>query len=220
MVIWDFFDFDEAEYKYRISCYDTHRLRKQEVVKTRQHSAALCSMATGFAGAVPTGGGSLVLTAYGSRRLYVARKKLYLIRAELCSRDVALHELQKRDVLIPVTASLVGAGVGFGLDEMATAATNIIPMEQGLPSGSSFTQALATDSGDTLSGAAHGAMAQVREMGNAVLNSTNGIPAAQDLAQQTVWVPAHSVPEAVGFHGGMVVAQAAEKGAASLAAGL
>jgi hypothetical protein len=220
MVIRDFFDFDEVEYKHRISAYDTQRLREQEVVKTRQHTAALCSMTAGAAGALPTGGGSLLLTAYGGRRLYVASKKLELIEAELRSRDVALHELQKRDILIPGIAALVGAGVGLGLDEVATTATNTIPMGTGLPHGSSIAQALATSSGDTLGGAAHGAMEQLHEMGNAILDSTNGIPAAQDLAQNTVWVPVQSVSTAVGFHGGMVIAQAAEKGAASLAAGV
>lgn len=217
MTIGDFFDFSETEYARRISFYLTDRLRNQEVVKTRQQAAAMCSIGTGVAGAIPSGGGTLLLSAYGSRRLYVAQAKLKLIRAELTKRGVALHELQKRDVLIPFAASIVGMGVGVGLEDAATAVTNTVPMAAGLPSGSSVTQALATNSGDTISGAAHGIAQQAREMGHAILDANNGIPAAQDLAMQTTWVSATSAQEAVGFHTGMGAMQATEKGVASLA---
>ncbi|KAJ4247477.1 hypothetical protein NW762_013153 [Fusarium torreyae] len=217
MTVGDFFDFDEIEYARRISSYDLDRLRQQEVVKTRQHTAAVCSITTGFLGSIPSFGGTLVLSAYGARRLSVASRKLDLIKAEITKRGIALHELQKRDVLIPFTACCVGMGVGFGLEEAAIAATNTIPMETCLPTGSSTVEALSTDTGATISGAAHGIAEQAQEMGNAVLSLNNGIPAGQDLANDTIWVSASSAQEAIGFHSGMVVAQAAEKGAASLA---
>ncbi|KAM0078885.1 hypothetical protein ACKRZS_008751 [Fusarium odoratissimum] len=142
MTIGDFFDFNKAEYARRISFYDVNRLRKQEVVKIRQHTAAMCSITTGAAGALLSGGGTLLLSAYGARRLSVAHSKLELIQAELTKRGIALHELQKRDIFIPVGASIVGMGVGVGIDEAAAVATNTIPMEASLPPGSSLTDAL------------------------------------------------------------------------------
>lgn len=220
MTIGDFFDFDKVEYAHRISLYDVDRLRKQEVVKTRQHTAAICSITTGAVGALPSCGGTLLLSSYGARRLAVAYRKLALIQAELTKRGIDLHEVRKRDVLIPLGASIVGMGVGFGIDEVAAVATNAIPMEAGLPPGSSITHALSTNASDTISGAAQGVTEQTREIGQAILNIDNGIPAAQDLARDTIWAPAASTQGAIGFHAGMVTMQATEKGLASLASNM
>ncbi|EXA46273.1 hypothetical protein FOVG_07001 [Fusarium oxysporum f. sp. pisi HDV247] len=220
MTIGDFFDFNKAEYARRISFYDVNRLRKQEVVKIRQHTAAMCSITTGAAGALLSGGGTLLLSAYGARRLSVAHSKLELIQAELTKRGIALHEIQKRDILIPVGASIVGMGVGVGIDEAAAVATNTIPMEASLPPGSSLTDALSTNASGVISGVAHGVTEQTHEMGQAILNIDNGIPAAQDLARETIWAPAASTQDAIGFHAGMVIMQAVEKGFASLTSNL
>ncbi|KAL5622496.1 hypothetical protein FOBRF1_001746 [Fusarium oxysporum] len=220
MTIGDFFDFNKAEYARRISFYDVNRLRKQEVVKIRQHTAAVCSITTGAAGALLSGGGTLLLSAYGARRLSVAHSKLELIQAELTKRGIALHEIQKRDILIPVGASIVGMGVGVGIDEAAAVATNTIPMEASVPPGSSLTDALSTNASGVISGVAHGVTEQTHEMGQAILNIDNGIPAAQDLARETIWAPAASTQDAIGFHAGMVIMQAVEKGFASLTSNL
>ncbi|KAF5009923.1 hypothetical protein FDECE_3908 [Fusarium decemcellulare] len=220
MTIWDFFEFNKKEYAQRISHYDTARLREQEVVKTRQHSAAVCSMVSGVAGAALSGGGTLILSAYGTRRYHVASEKLEAIQAELTKRGIPLHQPQKRDYLIPITASCISFGVGLGVEEIAMGVTNTLPMASGLPTGSSVTNALATNSGATITGAAHGMLEQGREVGNAILNANNGIPASQDLARQTVWVPAGSVQEAVGFQAGMATMQVVEKGGAGLASNI
>jgi hypothetical protein len=78
----------------------------------------LLSIGSGIGAAAFTSGASLALTGYGARRMYVANKKLELIQAELLKRGIELHTLQKRDVLIPAAAHLLGVVVGFGLDEI------------------------------------------------------------------------------------------------------
>ncbi|RGP67980.1 hypothetical protein FSPOR_5641 [Fusarium sporotrichioides] len=216
MTIEDFFGFNKAEYARRISSYDDDHLRKQEVVKTRQHTSALCSITAGAVGAPASGGCTLLLSAYGARRLSVAHSKLELIQSELTKRGIALHEIQKRDILIPVGASVVGMGVGLGVDEAASVVTNTMPMATTLPTGSSFTHALSTNASDVITGVAHGVTEQTHEMGQAILNIDNGIPAAQDLTSETIWAPAASTQEAIGFHTGMEIMQAAEKAFASL----
>ncbi|SCN83928.1 uncharacterized protein FFB20_07084 [Fusarium fujikuroi] len=102
MTIGDFSDFDKAEYTHRISYYETDRLRKQEIVKTRQITAGIISSHIGGWGAVASSGGTLVLSAIAIRRVHVAESKLKLIRAEL----------KKRDILIPLRACAAGMGVG------------------------------------------------------------------------------------------------------------
>jgi hypothetical protein len=217
MTISDFFDFDKTEYAYRISRYDLDRLRKQEIVKTRQRTAAFCSVQTGVWGALATSGGTLLLSAIGLRRLHVAESKLELIRAEFTRRGFALHERQKRDVLIPLGACAAGMGVGFAFDEAASHLTNTIAVKAGLFPGCSAAHALSMNPGDSISGAAHGAAQQLHEMGHAILSLDNGFSAAQDLSMETIWVPAASAEEAIGFHAGMVAMQATEKGIAGVA---
>jgi len=49
---------------------------------------------------------SLFGSAYGTRGLYIARKKLGLIEAELNKCGASHHQPTKRDYLIPMTAGL------------------------------------------------------------------------------------------------------------------
>lgn len=204
----------------RISKYQTHRLRKQEIVKTRQHTAAISSMVTGAIGAIPTYGGTLVVSAYGARRYYVATKKLDLIQGELVKRGIQLHKLQKRDVLIPAVTAVIGVGAGMGLDEIAMSVTNTGLMGTVIDPGGSVAEALATNTGETLHAAAQGVHEQAHEMLHGVLDVNNGVPAAQDLESHTVWVPAQSAEEAAGYHAGMAAAQSAERGVVASGAAL
>ncbi|PHH76813.1 hypothetical protein CDD80_1191 [Ophiocordyceps camponoti-rufipedis] len=128
MTVGDFFSFSEAEYKTRIAHYTTQRLQQQEILKTRQRISSSFSIVSGIGAAPVSGGATLAVSAYGGRRLHVARKKLRLIEAELLKRGQPLHKLQKRDVIIPVTAGVAGAGLGFGIDELALAAPHTISM--------------------------------------------------------------------------------------------
>lgn len=124
MTIKDFFDFDEYEYAHRISTYDITRLRTQEVVKLRQQVSGSVSILVGAGSAPATGGVSLCGAAYGTRRFYVAHKKHALIKAELQRRNIDPHEPRMRDVLIPITANIVGNGFGDGLDYLIPTGTS------------------------------------------------------------------------------------------------
>nr|RBQ86907.1 hypothetical protein FVER53263_20942 [Fusarium verticillioides] len=124
MTIGGFFDFDKPEYAHRISYYDTDRLRKQEIIKTRQITAGIVSSHIRGWGAVACPGGTLVLSAIAIRRVYVAESQLNLIRAELKKRDVPLHKLQKRDILIPLGACAAGMDVGHVFDQAAIHVTH------------------------------------------------------------------------------------------------
>ncbi|KAF5716159.1 hypothetical protein FMUND_6502 [Fusarium mundagurra] len=215
MTIGDFLDFNKTEYAHRISHYDIDRLRKQEIVKTRQITAGIISSHIGGWGTVVSSGGTLVLSAIAIRRVYVAESKLELIRAELKKRDVPLHKLQKRDILIPLGACAAGFGVGHVFDQAAVHVTHTCA--PGLFPSDSVAHAFSMNPGDSINGAAHGAAQQLHEMGHAIMSLDNGVSAAQDLARVAISVPQTSVEEAVGFHVGMVKMQAAEKGIASLA---
>ncbi|KLO81628.1 uncharacterized protein LW93_6780 [Fusarium fujikuroi] len=215
MTIGDFFDFDKAEYAHRISYYETDRLREQEIVKTHQITAGIISNHIGGWGAVASSGGTLVLSAIAIRRIHVAESKLKLIRAELKKRDVPLHKLQKRDILIPLGACAAGMGVGLVFDHAAVHATHICA--PGLFPSDSVAHAFCMNPGDSIGGAAHGATQQLHEMGHAIMSLDNGSSAAQNLARVAISVPQTSVEEAVGFHTGMVAMQAAERGLASVA---
>lgn len=223
MVVRDFFDLDEYEYAARISAYSTARLKKQEIVKTQQQYAACWSIGAGIGAAPFAFGVPLVVSAYGGRRRYVADKKLALIRRELSRRGVDLHKLRKRDVAIPLLAGMAGMGVTVGVDELALQSSYTLFAGAGLPSGAAAAHALAGDSSAAVGGAVHGAVEQVREMALGAAGAAHGMmpgsaEAAQNLAQNTNWVPTRSMSGAVGYHAGMALGQATETLAAGLAA--
>ncbi|KAF4592466.1 hypothetical protein GQ602_002765 [Ophiocordyceps camponoti-floridani] len=128
MTVGDFFSFSKAEYKTRVASYTTQRLQEQQILKTRQRISSSFSIGSGVVAAPVSGGATLAVSAYGSRRLHVARKKLRLIEEELVKRGQPLHKLQKRDVLIPVIAGIFGLGLGFGIDELGVAAAHTISL--------------------------------------------------------------------------------------------
>jgi hypothetical protein len=219
----DFFGCDWDEYAQRISGYTTERLCKQEVVKTRQVVSASCTIGGGIGGAAFTMGGTLAVAAYGSRRFRVANKKLKLIRAELTQRSVPLHTLDYKDFLIPFGASIIGLGAGIGLDQVAMAVTNTIPMEVqiGSPTGSTAINAVTANPGDAVQSIVPGFTEQIDEMGLALHGVGEGIIPGSDLSQamlaaHTSWVAAPDLESAVGFYAGMLMAQAAEKSIVSL----
>lgn len=217
----DFFGCDWNEYAQRISGYTTERLVKQEVVKTRQQMAASISIGSGLGGAVFTMGGTLAISAYGARRMRVAKKKCELIQQELIKRNIKLHEFDYKDALIPGIAGLVGMGVGFGLTDIANEATNAATMNVITPSGSSAIQAVAANPGDAIQGLGAGFTEQVREMALAVNGMGAGIMPGSDLsgevlAAHTSWVALPSPASSVGVYAGMMMAQGVEKGIASL----
>lgn len=184
MVVADFFSFDEDEYKQRISSYTTERLVEQEVVKLRIQCKGSWSVGGGISAAMFTFGASLAGSAYGGRRLYVANKKHHLIQDELTRRNVDLHEEQKRDFLIPLTAGLIGCGVTVGMEEVFMGATNVVADGLCAPKGSSAVQQVIDQPVDALRGALAGAAEQVDEMGHAINNIGMGVIPGSDISQR------------------------------------
>lgn len=120
----DFFGCDWDEYAQRISNYTMQRLHEQEIVTIRQQFSASFAIGCGIGGAAFTMGCSLASSVIRSRRYWVARKKHGLIQKEPMSRGVSLHEPKCKNFLIPVVTSVVGRGVGMGLDHIAMGVTN------------------------------------------------------------------------------------------------
>jgi len=178
------FTFEESEYRERISHYATERLRKEEVVKTRQDVSAASSIGSGIGAAPFTSGASLALAGYGAREMYVAKKKLELIQAELLKRGIELHKVQKRDFFIPVGESLLGSVVKFGLEEIDMSDTYTIPLGEHVPTGASSIHDVLTNPHEALQGAVSGVEEQFREMSLAVQDVANGVIPGSDLSSQ------------------------------------
>ena len=151
----DFCHLNEAKYALRIADYDDSHLKRQEAVKTRQIYGGMVSIASGAAGAVITHGTTLVVCAIGARRIFVACRKLKLIKEQLEKRGIDPRPFMNRDWMIPVAAGLIGAGIGFGID---FGLAGLIPgiVVPGGGSGSSLSASFVPGSGGSgMGGAVH-----------------------------------------------------------------
>lgn len=151
----DFFHLPD-DYHVRIATYPNTKLTKQEAVKTRQTYAAMCSIVNGAAFSVPSHGGTLVICAWAARRLYVAVRKLKVIKAELTRRKLELRPFLNRDWMIPVAVAVTGAAIGFGVDFGLGSFVPIGHVSMGTgPDGSLSASVLPTPSGGTAASLAH-----------------------------------------------------------------
>ncbi|KAL1651880.1 hypothetical protein SLS58_000003 [Diplodia intermedia] len=166
MGLHDTFDFDEAAYTTKTRARPTSVLREEEIKKLRQHFAASCSIGAGVGHSLHSAGISLGVSAFGLRRLVVARRKLAIIRAELGARGVAPHVPTKRDVAIPVGAALAGMGLGA---EMGNLVGGLVVAPE-LPPGSRFDQAgsVVGDLAGASEGFVHGLSDQSHIVGQAL----------------------------------------------------
>lgn len=123
--------------------------------------------------------------------------------------------------MIPACASVLGAGVGFGLDEVAMQATNAVTMGIYTPSGSSAVRAVAANPGDALHGLGSGFHEQLKEMVYASHGLGSGIIPGSDLSHEalvghTSWIGLPDQGSAVSVYAGMLLAQSSEKAISSL----
>jgi len=103
---------------------DLHFSRFQNYeLEVRAH---LFSVSIGNGLAFSTGGASLIGSAYGGRRLYLAKKKLELLQKELDRRGLESYKPTKRELLTPMGISLPTMGLGGGIDIVAAHATSTI----------------------------------------------------------------------------------------------
>ncbi|TLD19208.1 hypothetical protein PspLS_09825 [Pyricularia sp. CBS 133598] len=134
MGVGDLFDFNKREYAERVALKTDAELKHHEIRKTRQIYTTQCTMTAGIAAAVLSCGASLGATALGWRKSSIARRKLKMIEDELTRRNIPLHELRYRDVLIPLVFHWVGAGVDFGANDTISSATSTVPLHSQFPS--------------------------------------------------------------------------------------
>lgn len=218
MTIEDFFDFSEIEYARRIKDYTNERLIKQNVVKIRAGNSGLLSVGTGIGGAAFSFGGTLAISAYGARRMYVAEKKTKLIEAELRSRGIEPHAESKRDMLIPMVGSLLGLGIGCGVDIglndlMAAPVQGAIMVP--VPSGKSAVETITSNPSVALDGVEHGISTQVAVT---FADVTHGSAAAVAMhAHHLMPIGEMTGAEALGEVKGTAMATLAEKSAIAMA---
>jgi hypothetical protein len=114
----DVFSFNEAEYRLRITQLSDAELKKREREKHRRVCTSWGSAGAGFGGAAATGGLSLIFTVYSFRQLQVLKRKLKIIQRELGRRNIALHKLGWGDTTVAISATVLSALVGSGIDGM------------------------------------------------------------------------------------------------------
>ena len=220
----DTFGFDEAAYARQISNeekYPTYSLKENEIVKHRQHVSAGASTGVGI-GLIPfTMGLSLLGSAYGARRLYIANKKLELIQAELTRREVALHNPTKRDFFIPFGVSMATLGLGAGADVVAAHATSQIATHAIADHGSRAVADVLQSPASMCHGVADGVSLQLHEVGQVFAGGLDHAIAVTNLASSYIVAGAPYVlpGELVGMAAGMSAASVAETKFAKWASG-
>lgn len=207
MGLHDTFDFDEPAYIAKTAARPTHVLQEEEIKKLRQHFAASCSIGAGVGHSLHSAGISLGVSAFGLRRLVVARRKLAIIRAELTRRGVPLHDPTKRDAAIPVAAALAGMGLGAEIGHLVG---GLVPTPD-LPPGTHLDQAgnVVGDVGGATEGFVHGVADQASVVGHAVQAEVAGVLAGHVSAEAAAG--AASDGHAVGYVAGILAAKKTEE---------
>jgi len=171
MGLKDTFVFDEAEYTARMAGESDLELKKREVVKIRQRYSSSAKVVTGVGMTHATGGASLLTSAHGARQHNIAEQKLAIVQKELQKRNIKLHEMRKRDVVIPIASFYVGFGLGLGLapgvEEVVTVGIDQLVDSSSVPNN--FT----SEPGDFVKGVIVDAQQQVSEV---YLQAAHGIP--------------------------------------------
>ncbi|KAB2570434.1 hypothetical protein DBV05_g10899 [Lasiodiplodia theobromae] len=210
MGLHDTFDFDEPAYIAKTAARTTPQLQEEEIKKLRQHFAASCSIGAGVGHSIHSAGISLGVSAFGLRRLVVARRKLAIIRAELTARGVKLHDPTKRDVAIPVGAALAGMGLGAEIGHLVG---GLMPTP-GLPPGTHLDQAgnVVGDLAGASEGFVHGLADQSHAVGHAVHEQVAGALAGHVGAEAAAGAAgAAGDGHAVGYVAGILAAKKTEE---------
>jgi hypothetical protein len=136
MGVQDFVSFDPDEYRAKVRGYKDQELQKKEVVLIRTMYSSTAGVISGVVMAPGTGGASLMGSVLGGRAMHLVEQKLEIVRAELISRGLPLHEKKTRDQVIPTaTGGIAGAmGLISGMEghmigTAAGAAANLVGVE-------------------------------------------------------------------------------------------
>ncbi|KAL1623324.1 hypothetical protein SLS56_008324 [Neofusicoccum ribis] len=207
MGLHDTFDFDEPAYIAKTAARTTPQLQEEEIKKLRQHFAASCSIGAGLGHSIHSAGISLGVSAFGVRRLVVAKRKLAIIRDELARRGVAPHDPTKRDAAIPVAAALAGMGLGAEIGHLVG---GLLPTP-GLPPGTHLDQAgcVVGDAAGAAEGFVHGVTDQAGAVGHAVQSEVAGVLAGH--GAEVAAGQAAGDGHAVGYVAGILAAKKTEE---------
>ncbi|KAH0429845.1 hypothetical protein CcaCcLH18_08127 [Colletotrichum camelliae] len=211
MTVKEFSHFDKHEYAKRVSEMSATELAKIEITKTRQLFASSFAGGACMATALPSHGLSLAVLPYHMRNGYLAQEKLEVVQAELRKRNIPLHDIQKRDILIPVVAGCAGIAVGVEISGISDVVAEGLQLHT--PSTAATVGQMMHHSAETAHGALHGAVAQGAEMGHVVRDAVD--PSYIPAGPHAFHVPCSDVP---GWNSGIGLASLGERtGLSSLA---
>lgn len=186
--------FNESKFAASLRSSATASLAAQEVALSRSKLSSRCAILTAAATAVASHGTSLIGAAIGARKASVAKRKLCLVREELRRRGARLHDKRKRDVLLPVGASLIGFGVAEAVGDVAGHVTDAVFEGVDVPHIASvhavrgLGDALMDDPGHAVGTVFHGGGQHAVQMGHYLLDGSvdaNCLPASSSV--DTVW---------------------------------
>jgi len=220
MGIGDFFHFDESEFAHELKRWSLSKLRTQEVVRTRQIISSGATIGGGLGAAPFTFGLSLLGSAYGGRRLYVVKKKLELIQAELADRNIELYEPSGKDFLIGFLPSVAAMGLGVGVDALASHATSTVAAHVVADHGSRALNEAIQSPGTLAHGVEQGVTLQFHEAAQLFEGGLQHASAVANLDSSFVIAGAPFVnpAEVVGLAAGIGIANAAEAKLATILA--
>lgn len=138
MPIQETLEFSSDEFLQVVTKASTEWLRQQEVIAIRKQALSGSGAGVGVTDAINTGDLSALSALYRSRSLYVADRKLELIRAELGRRNIDSHKPSKsKDLLGPIAIGSVGVIAGAKIGDLVDGTTTIEQMGAGVSDGAS-----------------------------------------------------------------------------------
>jgi hypothetical protein len=200
-----FVSFDEGVYATRIRGWPLSKLQTEQVSMTRQQVSASSSIGVIGSAAKLTFGIDLFGTWYENRQLYLAAKKLKLIRAELDRRGEGLHQIIEHHATLELDRQgedqhqfvkrEATLKLGVGVNTIASLSTSTL---------SSYAVA------DHGTRAKEGVSLQTREAMGLILEGYQREAALAAADPSYVSEPGMSPGELVGLSLGMTMSQAAE----------
>ncbi|KAF2462705.1 uncharacterized protein BDR25DRAFT_347637 [Lindgomyces ingoldianus] len=114
------FKFDSVDYMIKVYRMTDAELVGREAAKQRKGIGHGTKMTFGAAGTLVTAGGSALGAIYSGRQLYIAAKKLEIIRDELKSRGIHCTDLSATDRNVTMGVNAVICVASFGIASFAT----------------------------------------------------------------------------------------------------
>ncbi|KAI0107913.1 hypothetical protein F4776DRAFT_675066 [Hypoxylon sp. NC0597] len=196
MPIRETLNFNANDYRRKVRGYPTEKLKQQEIAAGRKIVSGSFAVGAGLGGAYLTGGLTLLLAGYKARSTYVANKKHEILQGELHRRNVALHDIDGKDMVIAGSIGTMAVLLGVEVGDFTETITNIELMGSGLPDGANKSTGLMVDPGKAVEG-----------MGNQIYQLAEHLTGGNAAAAAVVV----SAADSTAYHAGMVQAQILEE---------